>query len=172
MMIKAMAALVGLVCLAGQAVAAQKAAVLPFEIIFQVREEDFFGAPREANDEEKQRLIEAATQLKDLIVASGRYQTVEVVGLEAELEKQSPLYKCQCEGDFGKKLGADVVITGIFDKASESLTNVTLREHDVATGKTRSMKAVMQGNTDVAYQNAIKWLVKNRMLANQDKAKP
>lgn len=171
-MIKAVAAFAGLVCLAGHAAAAQKAAVLPFEIIFQVREEDFFGAPREANEEEKQRLADAAEQLKELIRASGQYETVEVAGLEAELEKQSPLYKCQCEGDFGKKLGADVVITGIFDKASETLTNVTLREHDVASGKTRSMKAVMQGNTDVAYQNAIKWLVKNRMLAREDKAKP
>ncbi len=171
-MIKAMATLAGLACLAGQAVAAQKAAVLPFEIIFQVREEDFFGAPREATDEEKQRLTEAAEQLKQLIRDSGRYQPVEVAGLEAELQQQSPIYKCQCEGDFGKKLGADVVITGIFDKASESLTNVTLREHDVASGRTRSMKAVMQGNTDVAYQNVIKWLVKNRMLKTEREAAP
>ena len=71
MIIRAVAALVGLACLAGQASAAQKAAVLPFEIIFQVREEDFFGAPREANDEEKQRLTEAVTQLRDLMKASG-----------------------------------------------------------------------------------------------------
>jgi hypothetical protein len=171
MMIKAMAALAGLICLAGQASAAQKAAVLPFEIIFQVREEDFFGAPREVNDEEKQRLTDAAEQLKQLMRDSGRYEPVDVASLEADLQQQSPLYKCQCEGDFGKKVGADVVITGIFDKASESLTNVTLREHNVATGKTRSMKAVMQGNTDVAYQNVIKWLVKNRMLKSPDEAK-
>lgn len=171
-MVRLLIALMALVCVTDQAIAAQKAAVLPFEIIFQVREEDFFGAPREANDEEKQRLTEAADQLKQMMRESGRYEPIEVASLSAELEKQSPIYKCQCEGDLGKKVGADVVITGIFDKASETLTNVTLREHDVATGKTRSMKAVMQGNTDVAYQNVIKWLVKNRMLKTADGAKP
>lgn len=164
-MIKAMAALFGLVCLVLPASAAQKAAVLPFEIIFQVQEEDFFGAPREANSEEKQRLVDAADQLKALMTASGRYEVVEVKGLDEDLQKASPLYKCQCEADLGKKLGADVVVTGIFDKASESLTNVTVREHEVGTGKLkRSMKAVMQGNTDVAWQNVIKWIAKNRML--------
>lgn len=158
-------ALLGLICLAGNASAAQKAAVLPFELIFQVREEDFFGAPREATDEEKQRLAAAVEQLKGLMRADGRYEPVEVKGLDEELEKASPLYKCQCEADFGKKLGADVVITGTFDKASESLINVTFREHDVATGKLkRSMKAIIQGDTDVGWQNAVKWIAKNRML--------
>ncbi len=164
MIVKIVTALLGLVVLTGQASAAQKAAVLPFEIIFQVREEDFFGAPREATDGEKQLLLDAAKQLQELMIASGRYQPVEVTGIDADLEKQSPLYKCQCEADLGKKLGAEVVVTGIFDKASESLTNVTVRETNVASGKTRSMKAVMQGNTDVAWQNVIKWIAKNRML--------
>jgi hypothetical protein len=171
-MIKAVAALVGLVCLTGQASAAQKAAVLPFEIIFQVREEDFFGAPREANDEEKQRLADAAAQLKQLMRDSGRYEPIDVASVEPELPQLSPLYKCQCEADLGKKLGADVVVTGIFDKASESLTNVTVREIDVASGKVRSMKAVMQGNTDVAWQNVIKWIAKNRMLKIEAEAAP
>lgn len=164
MFVKAVAAMLSVVCLAGQASAAQKAAVLPFEIIFQVREEDFFGAPREANDEEKQLLAAASKQLQELMTASGRYQAVEVTGIDTELQTQSPLYKCQCEADLGKKLGADVVVTGIFDKASESLTNVTIRETDVASGKTKSMKAVMQGNTDLSWQNVIKWIAKNRML--------
>ena len=82
-----------------------------------------------------------------------------------DLQKQSPIYKCQCEAELGKKVGADVVITGIFDKASETLINVTFREHDVATGKLkRSMKAIIQGDTDVSWQNAVKWIAKNRML--------
>lgn len=164
MIIRAVAALVGLACLAGQASAAQKAAVLPFEIIFQVREEDFFGAPREANDEEKQRLTEAVTQLRDLMKASGRYELTEVTGIDAELQAASPIHKCQCEVDLAKKLGVDVLVSGVFDKASESLTNVTLREFDLKNDKVRTMKAVMQGNTDVAWQNVIKWIAKNRLL--------
>lgn len=172
MMIKAVAALLGLVCLAGQASAAQKAAVLPFEIIFQVREEDFFGAPREADDFEKERLVEATKQLVELMKASGRYEMMEVKGIDAELQAASPIYKCQCEPDLAKKLGADIVVTGVFDKASESLTNVTLREFDLTNNKVRTMKAVMQGNTDVSWQNVIKWIAKNRMLKAEAEAKP
>lgn len=163
-MMKLPAALLTLVCLAGQAAAAQRTAVLPFELIFQVREEDFFGAPREASEEEKQLLVTASKQLEELLRASGKYEFIEVKGLDAELEAKSPLHKCGCEADFGKQLGADVVISGVFDKASEQLTNVTIREFDLVNNKVRSAKAVMQGNTDVAWQNVIKWIVKNRML--------
>lgn len=164
MIIKVLAATLALAALSGQASAAQKAAVLPFEIIFQVREEDFFGAPREATEEEKLRLVEAAQQLEGLMRDSGKYEPIKVEGIDTELEKQSPLHKCGCEADLGKKLGADVVISGVFDKASEQLTNVTVREFDLVNSKVRTMKAVMQGNTDVAWQNVIKWIAKNRML--------
>lgn len=171
MMLKAVAALLGLVCLAGQASAAQKAAVLPFEIIFQVREEDFFGAPREADGVEIQRLVDAAKQLEELMRASGRYELMEVTGIDTELQAASPIYKCQCEPDLAKKLGADVVVTGVFDKASESLTHVTLREFNLTSGKVRTMKAVMQGNTDVSWQNVIKYIAKNRMLKAEAEVK-
>lgn len=158
-------AVCGLACVAGQAEAAQKAAVLPFEVIFQVREEDFFGAPREATEEDNQKLTAAAELLKELIRKDGRYEPIETSSLTEDLVKASPVYKCQCEADLGKKVGADVVITGIFDKASESLINFTVREHDVASGKlVRSMKATIQGDTDLSWQNAVRWIVKNRML--------
>lgn len=172
MVIRAGAVLLGLLCLAGQASAAQKAAVLPFEIIFQVREEDFFGAPREANDEEKQRLVDAVTQLEGLMRASGRYELQEVKGIDTELKAADPIHKCQCEADLAKKLGVDVIVSGVFDKASESLTNVTVREFDLTNNKVRTMKAVMQGNTDVAWQNVIRWIAKNRMLKVEAEAKP
>lgn len=169
MLVRFGVALMGLVCLAGNASAAQKAAVLPFEIIFQVREEDFFGAPRETNEDEKQRLAAASEQLKELMRADGRYEIVDTSSLTEDLEKASPVYKCQCEGDLGKKVGADVVITGIFDKASETLINVTFREHDAHTGQLkRSMKAIIQGDTDVGWQNAVKWIAKNRLLKKAD----
>lgn len=170
-MIRAVAALMSFVSLTGQASAAQKAAVLPFEIIFQVREEDFFGAPREPTDEEKQRLVDAGKQLEALMTASGRYELMEVKGIEPELQAAAPIYKCQCETDLAKKLGAEVVVTGVFDKASESLANVTLREFDLTNNKVRTMKAVMQGNTDVAWQNVIKWIAKNRMLKAESEVK-
>lgn len=164
MMIKAPAVLLALACLAGQASAAQKAAILPFEIIFQVREEDFFGAPREATEEEKQLLSTASKQLEELLRASGKYEPMEVSSIATDLEAKSPIYKCACEADLGKQLGADVVISGVFDKASEQITNVTLREFDLTNNRVRTMKAVMQGNTDLSWQNVIKWLVKNRVL--------
>jgi hypothetical protein len=34
------------------------------------------------------------------------------------------------------------------------------------------MKAVMQGNTDVSWQNVIKWIAKNRMLKAEAGTKP
>jgi hypothetical protein len=165
MVMKFVGALLALACLTETANAAQKAAVLPFDLIFQVREDDFFGAPREANEDEKKRLTSAVEQLKDMMRADGRYEPIEIKGLDEELAKAAPLYKCQCEIDFGKKLGADVVITGTFDKGSETLINVTFREFDVASGKLkRSMKAIIQGDTDVGWQNAVRWIAKNRML--------
>ena len=78
MIMKVLAACLGLACLAGQADAAQKAAVLPFEIIFQVREEDFFLRPSRSRTTRTNRSWRtAAEQLKALMKADGRYELVD-----------------------------------------------------------------------------------------------
>lgn len=173
MVLKASSVLLGLLCLAMPVQAAQKAAVLPFEIIQQPSKDDFFFIPQEKeNPVEDQRLKDATEQMKELMKVSGKYEIVELNGLDKEIEDASPLYKCRCEGSFGKKVGADIVVSGIFEKVSESLTRVTVREHDASSGKlTRSMKAVMQGNTDLSWQNVVKWIAKNRLLKSKAKGK-
>lgn len=169
--IKAILVLLALTSFAMPVQAAQKAAVLPFEIIQQPSKEDFFFIPQEKEDPvENERLENATQQMKDLMRASGKYEIVELNGMGKEIEDASPLYKCRCEAGFGKKVGADVVVSGIFEKVSESLTRVTVREHDTSSGKlTRSMRAVMQGNTDLSWQNVVKWIAKNRLLKAKTK---
>lgn len=151
------------------AAAATKVAVFPIEVPDQIREGEFIPRP---NTEDKPRIALATDELRRLLSAGGRYEVVDLTPLAAEVEKAQPLHKCNgCDIELAHKAGADVVVTGLVEKASDVLLNMSIEMRDVASGKVVRMGGtVIQGNTDDMWLRSVRWIVKNRLL-NEEAAK-
>lgn len=157
--------LLALLCSSQVADAAQKAVVFPFDLSQQQREEDFFYGPRKPSDAEQRRLVAVHEELVRLLRADGRYDIVDIAPIAKEIEEKAPLDECNgCSIDLAKKVGGEVAITGLVDKASDTLLNMQIGILDTASGAiTRQVSVVIQGNTDEAWLRGVRWLYKNRL---------
>lgn len=157
------------VCLPAWAHAGQKVAVFPFDMLLQKSEEDYFTGPKGPTPEEQRRLDLAREELVKLLTAGGRYQPVDLSGLTEELKAAAPLSQCNgCEIDFAAKAAAEVAMLGVIDKISETHLSLNVSIVDVAQSKLiKNASVLIQGNTDEAWLHGVKWLVKNRLLAEE-----
>ena len=158
--------LAALLCLPGAAFATQKAAVFPFEIDYQPSEDDFTIGEQKASPAEEARLKMVHAEFQKLLTSDGRYEAVDLTGLTAEIQAAQPLYNCnECSVDIAKKAGAQIAVTVILDKISETHLNMIVTIRDVTTGGVvRNVQAVVQGNTDDTWLHGARWLLKNRLL--------
>lgn len=154
--------------------AAPKAAVFPFDLVFQQSEEDFFTGPQKATPEEVERLKLVRNEIVAKLAAAGKYEMLDIGSVEADIAAAAPLNKCNgCEMDIAKKLGADILVLGVIEKASATLLSMNVIVVDMAKGGPISNNsAVVQGNTDDAWVGVARWLTKNRLLAETEGAKP
>lgn len=167
-------ALVVLLAGTSVAVAAPKAAIFPFDLVFQQSEEDFFtGAPK-VSPEEAARLTMVREELTAKIAALGTYELIDISPVAVDIAAAAPLNKCNgCEMDFAKKLGVDILFLGVVEKASATLLNMSIIVVDVGKGgPIQEASAVVHGNTDDAWLGVTRWLAKNRILKEPEAAKP
>ncbi len=141
--------------------------VLPFDLVLQKKEEDFFMGPSKPNPAEQQRLADIHAELKTILAADGRHEIVDLAPIAKDIEAAAPIVDCNgCEIDLAKKVNGEVLYTGIVDKASDTLLNMRIMEIDVASGQLkRAGNVVIQGNTDEAWMRGVRWLMKNRLSA-------
>ncbi len=174
MLIRVGAALLALAACGPAATAAPKAAVFPFDMVFQTSEEDFFVGPPKVAPEEEVRLSRARQEIEDRIRASGQYEMLDIAPVAGDIASAAPLNKCNgCEMDFARKLGADILYLGVVEKASATILNMRIIVVDVAKGEpVKDVQAVVQGNTDDAWLGVTRWLTKNRLLVSSEGAKP
>ena len=153
--------------LAGAASAAEKIAVFPFDLLIQKSEEDFFNGPKGPTPDEQRRLDTALAKLKELLAADGRYEVVDLSPLSDEIKAAAPLTECNgCAADLTVKAGAKLAMTSVVDKISETHLSLNVVITDVADNKVISNSSVLiQGNTDEAWLHGVRWLAKNRLLA-------
>lgn len=163
--------LLGLSVAAGPAVAAEKMVLLPFDLILQKKEEDFFIGAGKPKPEEQQRLKVVNDELRAILAKDSRYEMIDTAPIAKEITDAAPIYDCNgCEIDLAKKLGGDVVYTGVIDKASETLLNMRIAEIDVASGKLRKAgSVVIQGNTEESWLRAVRWIMKNRLAEGAER---
>jgi hypothetical protein len=156
-----------LVALCVPASAAQKLAVFPFDMQFPSAEEDFFTGPKGPNDAERNRLALAQAELEKAFGADSRYQVMDLKPMAAELTAAQPFYACNgCEIDLAGKAKADIVVTSVVEKISETHLSLTVALIDVANSKLiRNASVLIQGNTDDSWLHGVRWLTKNRLLA-------
>ena len=154
-------------CLPATASAGQKVAVFPFDMILQKSEEDFFTGPQGPTPDEQRRLDLAHEELVKLLSADSRYQPVDLSSLKEQMKAAAPLSECNgCEIDLAGKVAAELAMTSVVDKISETHLSLNVAIVDVAQSKLlRNASVLIQGNTDEAWLHGVKWLVKNRLLA-------
>lgn len=167
MAVRSAALLFALLWLPAAASAAQKVAVLPFDLVLQKSEEDFFVGKAGPTPEEEKRLDLVHQELEKLLVADGRYQPIDLSSIKDELKAAAPIHECNgCEIDLAGKVAAELVMTSVIDKISETHLSLNIAVIDVAKSKlVRNASVLIQGNTDEAWLQGIKWIAKNRLLA-------
>jgi hypothetical protein len=147
--------------------AAQKTVVLPFDLVLQKKEEDFFIGAGKPSPEEQARLQIINDELRAILAADGQHELIDTAPIAKEIEAAAPIVDCNgCEIDLAKKLNGEVLYTGIVDKASDTLLNMRIMETDIQTGQLkRAGNVVIQGNTDDAWLRGVRWLMKNKLPA-------
>ena len=147
--------------------AAQKTVVLPFDLVLQKKEEDFYMGASKPSPEEQARLKTINAELAKILSGDGVHELVDTSSMTKDIEAAAPFVDCNgCEVDLAKKLNGDVLYTGLVDKASDTLLNMRIMETDVASGQLkRAGNVVIQGNTDDAWLRGVRWLMKNKLPA-------
>lgn len=148
-----------------EAAPARKAAVFPFEVPDVIEQGEFLPKP----SKEGPKIALATDELRKLLAASGRYEVIDLAALATEIKAAQPLHKCNgCEADLAKNAGADVLVVGLVEKASDVLLNMTIEIRDVASGKAERVGSiVVQGNTDDMWLRSVRWLCKNWLLSEE-----
>lgn len=148
--------------LAAPASAAEKAAVFPVELFDPGAA---YGSRTRPVDARK--LILVTDELRDALKDKAGLELVDTAPGATEIDRQGPLYKCGgCAADIARSLGADLVVTGYVEKGSGQIFNLSVAIADAATGKmVRGGQVTIRADTDDAWAHAMRWVVKNRLLA-------
>nr|USU31818.1 DUF3280 domain-containing protein [Methylobacterium sp. OTU13CASTA1] len=120
---------------------------------------------RKARPDETRRLVLVTEELRKALAEA--VEPIDVAPQAAEIAKQAPLYKCDgCAASIAKTLGADLAISGYVEKGSNQIFNLTVTIAEAATGKiVRGGRVVIRADTDDTWAHAMRWVVKNRLLA-------
>jgi hypothetical protein len=139
------------------ALAGQKAAIFPFELIDVSLPGEYFG-PRA---DEANRLLLATEELRALAARDAGYDVVDLSALKPAIDKAAPFHRCDaCEVDIARQAGADVAMTGTVRKISNLVLVVHVYVRDVASGKvSRVHRVELRGNTDETWLRGVRRLV-------------
>jgi hypothetical protein len=150
----------------GTALAGPRAAVFPFELSDGSIEGELAG-PR---PDETLRLALLTEELRQLAARAAGYEVIDLAGLTAEIEKVTPLYKCNgCEADLARRVGAEIAITGYVRKISNLVLKIFIFVRDTETGKiTRAHHASIKGNTDETWLRGVRYIVANGLVGGSD----
>ncbi|MCJ2057008.1 DUF3280 domain-containing protein [Methylobacterium sp. J-048] len=148
--------------LAGPVVAAEKAAIFPVELFDPGAT---YGTRVRPVDTKKLALV--TDELRNALHNQAGLEIVDTAPKADVVAKEGPLYKCNgCAADIGKSLGADLVVTGYVEKGSGQIFNLNVTIAEAETGKmVRGGQVTIRADTDDTWTHAMRWVVKNRLLA-------
>jgi hypothetical protein len=139
-----------------------KTAVLDIELLDMSQEGE-----RGVRADETRRLAIASEELRNLLKTSDQLALVDTAPQADAIKAKSPLFKCNgCDEDIGKALGADLVVSGYIQKTSNLILSFVITMKEVETGKViRAAQVDIRGNNDEMWLRGVRWMVKNRLLA-------
>lgn len=142
--------------------AAEKAAVFDPEL--------YDTSGEGARDEQQKRLGMVGERLRAALQESGRYEVVDTAPLRARLAEGPPLRTCgTCAPDAAAELGADLAVVTTVHKVSNLILSITVAVREASPGGgTRAVhSAEIRGNTDESWNQGLRWLLRNRLLPQQ-----
>ena len=149
--------------------AAETAAPSPIKIaIFPFELEDFSAGagyiPPDDVDREQLRL--STEEVRRLIAASGRYQVVDVGGVNDQAAKTGKLRNCDgCDARIAAGLDADRSMIGIVTRITRMEYTVTYKLRDARSGALVDVKQTdLRMGANVAWSRGARWLIENRLL--------
>jgi hypothetical protein len=115
---------------------------------------------------ERDRLMRAVQQLRRELAESGKFQVLDIAPVSAAAQG-SNLQACGgCDVQLALKLGADLAMTGVVQKVSALILNISIYVRDTHSGRLiASMSVDLRGNTDESWSRALSYLLRNRLLA-------
>lgn len=119
------------------------------------------------SDVERGRIAMVKTELTKLLADSGRYRIVALPpSVMNEIASRPNIAGCAgCQYQWGKQVGADMVVWGTVQKVSNLILNINVYMDDVKTEKPVFGTSVdIRGNTDESWDRGIRYLVKNNIL--------
>jgi hypothetical protein len=143
--------------------AAAKTAVFDLELLDMSQE----GASNGPRADETQRLALASAELRRLLAASDQIATLDTAPEAKAIHDRAPLFKCNgCVLELARSLGADLAVSGFVEKTSNLIVSFAVTMIDVKSGKQiRSAQVDIRGNNDEMWLRGVRWMVKNRLLA-------
>lgn len=122
---------------------------------------------RKARPDEARKLALVTDTLRAALRDQAGIEPVDTAPQAGEVDRQGPLYKCDgCAAPIARTLGADLAVTGYVEKGSGQIFNLNVVIADAATGKVvRGGQVVIRADTDDTWTHAMRWIVKNRLLA-------
>ena len=150
------------ILLSAGAMAAEKAAVFPVELFDPGAA---YGVRARPADTRKLALV--TDELRKALHDQAGLEIVDTAPKAETVAKEGPLFKCNgCAADIGKSLGADLVVTGYVEKGSGQIFNLNVTIAEAETGKVvRGGLVTIRADTDDTWAHAMRWVVKNRLLA-------
>ena len=141
---------------------ARKAAIFPAEV-----NDPTLAYGRKPLPADQKRLDLVTDVLRKQLAEKGGIESVDLGPQAEEIRKESPLYKCNgCTGPIAKALGAELAVTALADKGANQLFSLVVTIAEAETGKVvRQGQVVIRANTDDDWSHAVRWIVKNRLLA-------
>jgi hypothetical protein len=139
-----------------------KTAVFGLELIDTSQE-----AERGVREDQTRRLDLASAELRGLLAASPQLQLVDLTPKLDAIRQKAPLHKCNgCDEDLARELGADLAVTGVVQKTSNLILSFAITVKEARSGKViRAGQVDIRGNTDDNWLRGIRWIVRNRLLA-------
>jgi hypothetical protein len=140
-----------------------KTAVFDLELLDTSQE----GASNGVRADETDRLALASRELRNLLAASSGITLVDLAPEARAIRERAPLFKCSgCALDIAREAGADLAVSGYVEKTSNLILSFVVTMVDVQSGRQlRAAQVDIRGNTDEMWLRGVRWMVKNRLLA-------
>jgi hypothetical protein len=144
----------------GAAMAAPATAIFPFEI---------YDTSGEAPQPDRaERLAMATRVLSEVLEKTGRYSPVDLGPLSAEVAATAPRYLCgDCFLPVARQAGAAYAVVSVAHKVSSLITSMDIWILDTSSrASVAHLNGQIRGDTPEAYEHGVRFLVRNRLLAD------
>ena len=134
----------------------------------ELKDTSLQGETDGALEAESARLQLLTDRLREALADSGLYEVVDIAPVR-EQALGSNLQACGgCDWRMAESLGADLSVTGIVQKVSNLILNISLYVRDAKTGQTLANYSVdIRSNTDESWLRGLNWILKNRLLTEK-----